>query len=235
VRNRAVAALASIGEPALKAVNPLLKLSLADKPEDRRCNLDKEIAITLSKLIKDPYKLELDRELFYAAVNKFLGHPHHDARRSAMRLISKIPLADFPVVADKFITVIKCTDQSYQTYHNDADRATGMAILEKLNVDAIDLCMETLEANIWGQKWRVSGVNGRLATLVKYGANAKRVLPQLKEMRGGESPMGKLGANVDEFLKQIEESTETRKLISLEEAVKGREVLKCVSSKVREF
>jgi hypothetical protein len=59
-----------------------------------------------------------------------------------------------------------------------------------------------------------------IATLVKYGANAKRVLPQLKEMRNGKSPLGRLGASVDGFIKAIEESTEMRKLISTEEVVK---------------
>ena len=137
-----------------------------------------------------------------------------------MKLISDIPLADFHIMADEIIDVIRCTDTSYHTYHNDRDRAAGFAILDKLNIDAIDLCMETLETNKWGQKWRVHGKNGRLATLVKYGANAKRVLPQLKEMRNGKSSLGHLGASSDEFIKAIEESTQTRKLISLEDAKK---------------
>ncbi|MCF7956856.1 MAG: DUF6288 domain-containing protein [Phycisphaerae bacterium] len=225
VRNRAVYALSSIGKPAQKAIPALLKESLKDKPEDARGDLDKEIAITLSKIIEDPCRIELDKDLFYAAVKKFLDHPHHVTRAAAMNLIRNIPLEDIYVMADALIDVIMCNNTNYETYHNDKDRAMGLDILERLNIsDGIDICIKTIETNKWGQKWRVSGENGRMATLVRYRANAKRVLPQLKAMRNGKSPLGRLGANVDEFLIAIEQSTETRKLISLEEAKRiGRE------------
>ncbi len=221
VRNRALFALPSIGKPALGAVEGLLKISLVDKPEDPRGDLDKEIALTVSRLVEDPYQADLDRDLFYPAITKFLDHPHHDTRTAAMKLLHDIPLEDFHLMADEIIHVIRNNDQSYETYHHDAARAAGLAILVRLRIrDGINLCLETIELTTWGQKWRVSGKNGRLATLASYGADAQSVLPQLKEMRANR----KLGENVDEFLNAIEQSTETRKLISLDDAIEtGRQ------------
>jgi hypothetical protein len=218
VRNRALLALPVIGTPARKAVNALLKVALADKPEDPRGDLDKELALTLSKLVEDPYTADLNKDLFYPAVRKLLDNPHHVTRTAAMKLIANIPLEDFYIMADKILRVIRNDDPNYETYHHDAARAAGLAILVRLNIrDGIDLCIETLETDKWGQKWRVTGETGRLATLASYGADAKRVLPKLREDR-------RIGAAAEEFLKAIEQSTETRKLISLDEAIRiGRE------------
>jgi hypothetical protein len=214
VRNRAVKALAPIGQLTPKAVNSLLEITLTDKPEDVRLDLDKEIAITLASLIEDPYQIKLDKVIFYAAVTKLLNNPHHVTRKAAMKLIRDIPLQDLHIMADQIVDVILNNNSHFQTYHNDAPRAAGLAILERHNIhDGIDLCIKTMEINKWGKMRRIYGKSGRLATLQKYGANAKSVLPTLKEMRSNR----KLGDSADDAIKVIEQSTTPRKLISIEE------------------
>jgi len=52
-----------------------------------------------------------------------------------------------------------------------------------------------------------------IAVLPKYGANAKYALPRIKSITGG-----KFQKQWDAMIKQIESATETRKMISFEEA-----------------
>jgi hypothetical protein len=52
-----------------------------------------------------------------------------------------------------------------------------------------------------------------IAVLPKYGANAKYALPRIKAMKGG-----KFQKQWDEMIDKIESATETRKMISFEEA-----------------
>lgn len=217
LRGRALGALRALGPPDATTIEKLLRVTLVDKPADPRSDFDLDLAITLGGLIEDPYAMDLDLDLFHAAANKLLGHPHHAARNRVMRLLSNIPLEHFHAAADQIIAVILNRDLNLETYHNDAARALGLEILERLNIrDGIDLAMATLEADKWGQQARIYGPRGRLALLASYGTGAHAVLPDLKAMREA----GKLAEAADRRLAAIGNSSKPRELISLEEAVR---------------
>lgn len=135
-----------------------------------------------------------------------------------MRLLGNIPLDHFHAVADRIVEVIRNDNPHYETYHNDAARAAGLNILERLNIrDGITLAVATLETDEWGKGRRIYGRQGRLPFLKKFGIEAQSVLPELKAMRKA----GDLTDAADPHLAAIAKSTKTRELITLEEAIQA--------------
>lgn len=218
LRSRALTALRSLGEPTRKTIESLLRTALAEKPEDPRRDLDMELAAALAGMIGNPYESELDLDLFHAAANKFLGHPHHSPRNQTMRLLGDVPLKHFHAVADRIIEVIRNDNPHYETYHHDAARVAGLNILERLNIrDGITLAVATLETDKWGKGRRIYSRNGRLSFLRKYGAEAQSVLPELRAMRKS----GALRDTADPHLSAIAKSHKHRDLITLGEAIQA--------------
>ena len=88
----------------------------------------------------------------------------------------------------------------------------GLSILDRLNIqEGLELTIETIEPDVWGQKYRIGGRYGRLEQLKKYGANAKPYLPQLEAMK--LNPQDKA-----DTVAVIENSTMNRRLLTLEQA-----------------
>ena len=216
LRSRALNALPKLGDPTRDTLEGLLRTVLEEKPHDPRRDLDMELSATLARMIGNPYASDFDFALFHAAVNKLLSHPHHHPRNQAMRMLAGIPLEHFHAVSDRMLEVIRNDSLHYETYHNDAARATALNILARLHIrDGMSLAIETMEPNKWGQGARIYGRNGRLPYLQTFGADAQAVLPDLQAMREA----GKLNENADPFIAKITAATKTRKLISLDEAV----------------
>ena len=141
VREKAVEALAALGETARSHVPELLRLLVAEKPYDVHGDFDRTIGFALSRsLIADPRAQGLDKDLFYDAVNKLLDHKHHWGRTSGMSLLENVPLEDFHRVADKMIYVIEDKDRNYTAYHGDGQRQIGLEILSLVFVEgAVDV------------------------------------------------------------------------------------------------
>lgn len=214
LRGRALFALRALGTPDRDTLESLLRIAIAEKPADPRGDLDFDIATSLVRLTPDPYALELDFDLFHTAANKLLGHRHHAPRNAIMRMLANVPLTHFPAVAERIIEVIRNDNVAYETYHNDAARATGLAILERLGIrDGMTLAVETMEPGKWGQARRVKA---RLAFLTRYGKEAHAVLPEIKAMRQS----GRIKPSEDGAIARIERATRPRDLITLEEALK---------------
>ena len=208
VREKAVDALAALGEPARAHVPELLRLLVAEKPYDVHGDFDRTIGFALSRsLIADPRAQGLDKDLFYDAVNKLLDHKHHWGRTSGMSLLENVPLEDFHRVADKMIYVIEDKDRNYTAYHGDGQRQIGLEILNRLNIqEAVGLTVNTIKEPTGrvGPRTR-----GRLRLLPEFGAAAKPYIPRIREV---------LGNQADEVIQAIEQSQATREMISLEEA-----------------
>ena len=208
VREKAVDALAALGSPARAHVPELLRILVADKPYDIHGDFDRAIGSALSEnLLAEPRTENLDKELFYQAANKLLDHKHHWGRTAGMSLLKNIPLEDFHRVADKILYVIKDKDRTYTAYHGDGQRQIGLDILDRLNIkEVIDLTAGTIKEPTGRVGPRV---RGRVKLLKTFDANAKHAIPKIKEALGGQA---------NEIVKSIEESTTTRKMISLEDA-----------------
>jgi len=208
VREKAVDALAVLGAPARAHVPELLRIVVADKPYDIHGDFDRTIGFALSRNLRADIPAKgPEKKLFYNAVNKLLDHKHHWGRSAGMSMLRDMPLEDFHYVADRMVYVIQDKDRTYTAYHGDGQRQTGLEILNRLNIkEAIDLTVNTTKEKTGrvGPRMR-----GRLRLLPEFGANAKPYIPRIREL---------LGKQADGVIKAIEESTTTRKMISLEEA-----------------
>ena len=139
---------------------------------------------------------------------KLLDHKREGARGAGMSLLQHMPIEDLYRVADKMVYVIEDTDRTYVSYHGDRHRQTGLDILYRLNVsESLDLTVNTIHEKV-GRGWRA---RARKAFMKTWGAEAKRLIPRIKEV---------LGKEADEYIKIIEEAQTERQMISLEEAKK---------------
>ena len=119
-RAAAAGSLCWLAEEAYPYFDDMLKLVVADKPDDPLGRIDEQLGRSLNILCADPYAAGLvkDKELFYAAVHKLLDHKRANGRTTGAKLIANIPLGDFHHVADKVLYIIDDKDLTYHSYHN---------------------------------------------------------------------------------------------------------------------
>ena len=209
VRQGASRALLKIGKPARRHIPELVSM-LLDRPlTDQRREFERVLGLTVFFLSKEGGAEVLDDGLRYKVANQLMNHPHAWARHYGVALVEDVPLKDFHYVAESIIRVIKNDHVQATFYTSDGPRARGLAILERLNIkEGLELCVKTIEPNLWGQKYRWPS---RFQILEKYGAHAKPYLPEIREQ---------LGDKGKDIIGKIEASDELRKLISLEEAMR---------------
>lgn len=206
LRQNACKAMIAIGKPAIPTLKELATILLELPVLDQRRELEQVLGLTIAKLSKLAERQALDKQLRFEVAKKLLNHPHHLGRYYGMSLVDDITLEDLHIMADEIITVIKNDNKDYTSYTNDKPRAQGLAILERLNIqEGLDLTVATLDANLWGQKYRLPS---RYELLEKYGANAKKYIPLLEE---------KLGKQTHPTIEKIKASTKLRTLIPLKE------------------
>ena len=209
VRQLAAKKLADMEEA--KPYGPeLLKVIIADKPYDPFGNLDRDLGVALVKILgPDPYALNLDKDLFYQCVHKLLDHKNMVGRGAGMALIKNIPMEDLPRMVDKIVYIIEDKDRSYIAYAGHG-RKEGLDILNRHNIkEVIDLTVNTIKEPTGRAGPRI---RSRTALLKTFGAEAKYIIPQLREL---------LGKQADEIIKIIEASETPRKMISVEEVKKA--------------
>jgi hypothetical protein len=211
VRNRALVALANIGEPARRTIPTLLKMVTGDLPEDDRRHFELYLGTTITTIGEKPLVDHYEKDLIFKTAHKLLTHPHMRGRMQGMKFIEDLKLEDLHLFADQMIHVIRNQDPNYLSYHYDRPTKMGLELLERLNIkDGMDLCLETIYPGIWGQHHRLSGRRGRIAYIQKFGTNAQPYTKRLGEL---------LGASANVAIEAISSSNVTRELISLEEAI----------------
>ncbi len=206
VRQLAVGALGDM-EEAKPYATDLLRILVTDKPYDAPYGeLDLALGSALVKLYEpDPYATNLDKDLFYRGVTRLLDHKHAWARGAGMALIKNMPMEDLPRIVDKMIYVIEDKDGTYTSY-TGAGRQEGLETLYRLGVkESMDYTINTVISTTGRAGPRV---RGRTRLLKTFGAEAKYLIPRIKEV---------LGKKADPIVKQIEESKTERKMIPLAE------------------
>lgn len=211
VRQMAVKALAQFKD-AKQHAHKLLAVLARDKPYDQPYGeLNSQLGRTLVALYDpDPYATGLDKNLFYKGVIKLLEHKHHNGRKAGVDLIKNLPREDLPRVIDAMVVMIESKDKSYTSY-TGAGRQEALNILHQHGVkESMDLTINTVH--------RPQGRGGsqrraRIGLLKTFGAEAKYLIPRIKEV---------LGKDAEPIIKQIEESTTAREMISLEEVKRSK-------------
>lgn len=224
VRAAAAGSLAHMGEPAHKYFMDMAKLLLEDRPDDIFGLTDMAIGKAMTRLCKEPFAAGLvtDRKVYYKGALKLANHKRQQGRAIGLRMLAGMPLEDFYIVADTVVHVLDDNDPTYHSYHNPT-MAIGAAVTILANLDikeGIDYAMaiQDMEGGKGGFKRRAI-----MDALMKYGPNAKHLVPKLKAQKHWKKVPGgkKLGRKWSNFIKAVESDEPPRKLISLEEAKKA--------------
>lgn len=213
LRAGSAAALAGLGETGYPYYNDMLRIIVADEPDDAAGRLDEDVGRSLVTLCADPYAAGLvkDKKLFYAAALKLLDHKRASARIFGITLIAHVPLEDFYLVADKVAYIIDDKDLTYHSYHNMGPKTGAISILASLNIQGgIEAAFDALEVETGKAGFKIRML---MDVLPKYGANAQYALPKIKAVNAG-----KFQEKWDAMIKQIESATASRKMITLDEA-----------------
>lgn len=159
--------------------------------------------------------------LLLPAMLSVLDNEDSVARGSLAHIYGKLSERD---VAEILPAIIKATQNLAPSNEMFADgiRLAGLELLSRLHIrEGMPLCVSVIEPARWGSGRRMPKC---LESLRRYGAHAKEVLPQLKEMRqslGG--PQGKKKdentVQLDKIIADIEASQESPTLLSMKEFV----------------
>ncbi len=222
VRAAAASALSFLGAPAYTYYGDMVKLVVEERPADRFGDVDWSLGTSINALCATPFKAGLvtDKKLFYKAATKLADNKRQHMRADGLRMLAEIPLADFYLVADTVMHVVKNDDPTYHSYHSPGGPVgAGVALLANLNIeDGMQYTMDVLddEDGKWAFKVRMV-----MDALTKYGPAARPMLEKLKadpRFKGIEQN-GKLGGQWKAMVQAIESPAEaSQKMISFEAA-----------------
>lgn len=222
LRATAASTLAAHGEAAYGYYDDLLQLIVDEEPGDHFRDIDQSVGRSLNMLCSTPYASGLvrNKELFYAAADKLLDHKRQQARSDGIKMLSEIPLKDFPKMANQIMYIIEDKDPSYHSYHAwQHTIGPAIEILANLNIaEGIAYATGVLdrEGGKWGFKVRML-----CAALPKYGANAKDALAKVQADERLKNVENDKFRNIWlRMVQAIEEDTTSKKLITIEEALK---------------
>ncbi len=208
-------ALACLGAGAYAYYPDLLKLVLEKKPEDRLGEIDMQLGRALVTMCADPYAAGLvkDKELFYAAANKLMAHKRAHGRATGVKMISQVPLEDFHGVADSVKTIMDDQDLTYTSYHNFEPKIEAVGIYARLNIQGgIEGALAAFDAETGKGAFKIRML---MSVLPVYGANAKYILPKVKEINPG-----KFKNQWDKIIADIENAdpVAAKKMLTFDEA-----------------
>jgi hypothetical protein len=224
VRLDAIDAIAYMGEPAQSYYPDIVKLLVADKPNDPFQLTDESIGKKLNVLCDTPFSSGLvpDKALHYEAALKLIRHKRQNARADGLRMLRGIPLEDFHLVAADVLHVIADDDPTYHSYHNPSGPiSAAIAVLAELNIkEGLDYAL--MIGNNPSGKGSFKA-QATWAALEAYGGNAKDALMLYKERSENRTDWGRLTRHYNRMIKAVEgdKSKTLPKLISLEDAIKA--------------
>ena len=220
VESLACSAISHLGADARKAsADDLLLLAARKNPADPRAMAHRAVSCALfspSPGTRDATVLNnsldgVDRRLLYPAMVSLLQNEDSIPRGALGPYLPKLTGRDLAVMLPaivKAVEIMSPTDEMFA----DGIRCAGLDLLSNLHIrEGMNLCVSTLEFR-WGLQWEK-----RMECLMRYGANAKAVLPQLRKKRPEKWPEGAL--KFDKYIADIEAKTETPKLVSLRDFI----------------
>ena len=215
VRANIAGSIACLGEGAYAYYPDLLKLVLEKKPQDALGDIDMKLGRALVSMCEDPYAAGLvkDKELFYAAANKLMAHKRAFGRSVGVKMISQVPLEDFYRVADSIKIIMDDQDLTYTSYHNFDPKIESVGIYARLNIQGgIEGALAAFDSETGKGGFKIRML---MSVLPVYGANAKYILPKVKEIKPG-----KFKNQWDKIIADIEKAdpVAAKKLLTFEEA-----------------
>ncbi|MFG0287454.1 MAG: DUF6288 domain-containing protein [Rhodopirellula sp. JB044] len=221
-------ALASLGKPARPAVPKMLeRLANTDPENDPRGMEQRFLCFSLFNrrggLIGESID-GVDRELLLRAVRVGLQNEDGRARGSVGSVYDHLTYDEIKPILPAIHQATVEPAPSGIMFANGI-RLSGIALLAKHRIrEGMPLCIQIMEIEKWGKKKRIAEC---LNTLETYGAAAKPVLPELRQLEKdllahGESRMlSPIIQQVRDLIRDIESSTGTVKLRSIAETQAG--------------
>ena len=207
------------------SVSDLLALTVRSNPADPR----RHAALFASNVLFSAYPGEraprsiladsldgVDRAQFYPAMQALLKHEDSVARSSASKIFPLLTDQDLIKLLPDIVTAIGRHAPSNEMWGFDV-RMAGLDLVTRLRItEGMALCLATMEPDRWGNK-----SSQCYAFLERYGANAKPLLPKLKEIREHIATVKKASADalapLDKSIAAIENSTDTPTVVSLKD------------------
>jgi len=206
------------------SVNDLLAMMVRPNPADPRRMLQRDASVVLfarspgvhdgpQSILADSLE-GVDRQLLYPAVQSALQNEDSVVRSAIGKSIfDKLSDPDLAILLPDIVKAIEKLAPSDEMF-GDGVRLAGLELLARLHIrEGMPLCVSVMELDRWGSGKRMPGC---MSALRKYGANAKEVLPQLKELSrdadGGNKDINKLIAD-------IEASKDAPPLVSLKDFI----------------
>ncbi|MFN4872455.1 MAG: DUF6288 domain-containing protein [Akkermansiaceae bacterium] len=207
--------IANLGAGVHAHYSDILKLVLERKPEDKLGEIDMELGRALVTMCADPYAAGLvkDKELFYAAANKLMAHKRSYGRAAGAKMISAVPLEDFHWVADSVKVIMDDQELTYTSYHNFEPKIEAVGIYARLNIEGgIEGALAAFDSDTGKAGFKIRML---MSVLPVYGANAKYILPKVKEINPG-----KFKGQWDKIIADIEtaDPVAAKKMLKFEEA-----------------
>ncbi len=230
----AVNALATLGEDTRRSAAPdLLKLATRQMPTDPRRMAQRAVAAALFSTPRGGPKGIFVDSLAYddphavvAAVASILANEDGRTRGLLTRVFAN--LKDDAQLAAYLPAILEATRKSAPSgiMFADSIRMAGLDLLSRMRIrEGMALCIEQMEPNRWAQNRRIPRC---LASLKRYGGNARPLLPQLQEVqeqirarRGDKKSKAALMAKFDETIKAIKDDMDPPKLRSAKDIIHG--------------
>jgi HEAT repeat protein len=223
----AALALPELGPEARQAsVGDLLALVVRDNPADPRRQAARYASFALFSPFpgsRGPRSIlaesldGVDREQLHPAIRTLLQHEDSVPRAAAARTYRHFSDRDLVALLPAVVEAVEKPAPSNEMF-GDGVRTAGLDLLSRLHIrEGLELGVALIEPDRWGADRRAAAC---LASLQRYGAHAKAVLPRLQEVRAqfvaARKPPAAL-AEFDKALAAIESSAETPTLVGLAE------------------
>jgi hypothetical protein len=216
-------AVLSLSPEARKAsVNDLLALAARKNAGDSRGMTHRAVAAALfdpNPDLRQPgilqHSLEgVDRRLLYPAMESLLQNDDGLARYGLVPYLNQLTDRDLAVMLPAIVKAIEKLAPSDEMF-GDGIRLAGLDLLARLHIrEGLPLCVSVMELDRWdGGYYRLPRCK---ECLLRYGAHAKEVLPQLREIlrRPGEGKK-----DLEKLIADIEASTDSPKLVDLKDFI----------------
>lgn len=231
----AVNALGTQDEATRKAVTPdLLKLMTRAIPGDRRRIVQRALGTVLFSrprggtkgVFADSLDYDGDRRLLTAAVESILKNEDGRTRGLLNKVVPKVKDGEQLAAYLPAILAVTRTSAPSGIMFADGIRMAGLDLLSRMRIrEGMQLCVEQIEPNRWGEQGRIRRC---LASLKRYGGNARSLLPKLREARrliekrrwDQKKKRSFLDA-FDDVIKTIENDKNPPKLRSAKDVIRG--------------
>lgn len=182
LRIRAASALAAIGKPAMPALPEMLEIIARDvSASDPRGMEQRFVASAIfGQLLTSTQSLEsVDREKLRNAIVRGLQNQDGHARSDVSEVYRNLSYEELEPLFPSILEAIEKPAPSGEMFA-DGVRLNGLKVLATHHIEeGMQACADYLRTqNPWASEHRTLEI---LEILVKYGANAQRLIPQLKE------------------------------------------------------